>query len=989
MEGPTGQPPGAEPSTVPLVGRQDALRVLEEALDSTAAGAFRFIALVGEPGAGKTRLLGEIIAAADARKLTTLSGRAAEFEQEMPFGAIVDALDDLLEEHRPNLTPTALQLLGTVFPALEEGTDAQVPHKGATSAPRVARYQLHRAIRHLLEEIASNSGLVLLLDDVHWSDEASIELLDYLVRHPPRARVLVAMAYRPAQVSPRLAALVDTAGEHGRRVSVDPLSAAEVAEFLGPHLSRSRCQALYEASGGNPFYLEALSRRDRTGSPVEGDEPGELWGAIPELRDLMELPPAVRSALQMELGALPEVALRVAQAAALAADEFEPALAAAGAELSESEALAAIDELVARDLVRPAVTGRFRFRHPLVRHVAYGSAAAGWRLGAHSRISAYLAELGAPATLRAHHVERSAGYGDRAAVATLVQAARTVAPQAPATAAHWLEAALRLLPEDPPADADSEAPDSRLRLLMDLVHVQTVSGQLAEGRETAKELLRLLPEDDHARRARAVQLCAVIERQLHHHQEARALVLDELQRMPDPQASSAVLLRVRLVADRLMRVDIRGAQAVLDHIPTDAPNWEPGLKEAVASLRVLPAYASLRTTDAITYAEEADRILSSAPDANLAECLDTLPWLCWTEVMMGRYSDALRHLDRIIEIARATGQASFITYMLTARARACLELGRLSEAAAAAEEATETARLLRSGEALVFGLTQQCLAASRAGDHDQALRLGEEAVRGDIGAGEWWGAMARYAHGVALVEAGHPKEGADALMDACGDPLAPMLDPATLLDCAELMARIEAEAQQQDEAHKWAEIAGALAQAELPASSAIATLARAHATRAENAAEAARLAADAAETLLLAGRRIDAGRAEVVAGLAQHAAGERDRARQRLRVAAGLFAECGAESLHAQTVREQRKLGVRVTARPGGRGEGPFGLSPREYEIAIFVAEGHTNQQIAKKLFLSVRTVETHLSRVFTKLGVTSRVGVATTLNRAAEQRRS
>ncbi|MEU6751405.1 LuxR C-terminal-related transcriptional regulator, partial [Spirillospora sp. NPDC046719] len=116
-------------------------------------------------------------------------------------------------------------------------------------------------------------------------------------------------------------------------------------------------------------------------------------------------------------------------------------------------------------------------------------------------------------------------------------------------------------------------------------------------------------------------------------------------------------------------------------------------------------------------------------------------------------------------------------------------------------------------------------------------------------------------------------------------------------------------------------------------------------------------------------------------------------ARERLRAAVEVFEECGMRGLHAQAVREQRRLGVRVpggarTAPAKGRGKGagkdelPFGLSPREHEIALLVAEGCSNQQIAERLYLSVRTVETHLSRVFAKIGVPSRVGVATAMNR-------
>ncbi len=119
------------------------------------------------------------------------------------------------------------------------------------------------------------------------------------------------------------------------------------------------------------------------------------------------------------------------------------------------------------------------------------------------------------------------------------------------------------------------------------------------------------------------------------------------------------------------------------------------------------------------------------------------------------------------------------------------------------------------------------------------------------------------------------------------------------------------------------------------------------------------------------------------AGIAHAEAGDRTRARRELSEAAQIFQDCGARTLQAQAVREQRRIGVRVPVRGGrGRTEGPHGLSRRELEVATLVAEGHTNQQIAQKLVLSIRTVETHLSHVFTKLGVTSRVGVVTALGR-------
>jgi DNA-binding NarL/FixJ family response regulator len=121
----------------------------------------------------------------------------------------------------------------------------------------------------------------------------------------------------------------------------------------------------------------------------------------------------------------------------------------------------------------------------------------------------------------------------------------------------------------------------------------------------------------------------------------------------------------------------------------------------------------------------------------------------------------------------------------------------------------------------------------------------------------------------------------------------------------------------------------------------------------------------------------------LTAGPAHGAADRADLARARLREATDIFHACGASALEAQAVRERRRLGVRVPApAQPGRTAGTQGLSPRELQIAKLVTQGLTNQKIAAELYLSVRTVETHLSRVFTKLGVTSRAGVAAMLAR-------
>jgi DNA-binding CsgD family transcriptional regulator len=179
----------------------------------------------------------------------------------------------------------------------------------------------------------------------------------------------------------------------------------------------------------------------------------------------------------------------------------------------------------------------------------------------------------------------------------------------------------------------------------------------------------------------------------------------------------------------------------------------------------------------------------------------------------------------------------------------------------------------------------------------------------------------------------------------------------------------------------WADRADRLAHPELKASVGFARLTRAHVTRATDPAAAAALAAEAATMLGSAGMMIDMGRARMTAGLAYADGDDRDRARTEFRAAAEIFAACGARKLHAQAQREQRRIGVRVpSSGERGHGVGPSGLTKRELEVARLVVAGRTNQQIAELLFLSVRTVESHLSHIFTKLDVTSRVGIVNVL---------
>jgi predicted ATPase len=267
----------AGPAVGELVGRGAEVRLLRHALDELDAGHAATVAVSGEPGIGKTRLLAELAARADARGWLVVSGAASQLERDLPFSVFVDALDEYLRGLDPRaftrLDDDVRTELAQIFPSLSPLATARalvLQHE---------RYRSHRAVRSLLEQLARTHPVVVVLDDVHWADPASVELLGALLRRPPAAPVLLALGLRPRQVPERLSAALDGVQRTGAllRVELGALSPAEAAKLLGGAVGAADTAILYEVSGGNPFYLQQLARSwDRTG----GDGPRVGGGAV-------------------------------------------------------------------------------------------------------------------------------------------------------------------------------------------------------------------------------------------------------------------------------------------------------------------------------------------------------------------------------------------------------------------------------------------------------------------------------------------------------------------------------------------------------------------------------------------------------------------------------------------------------------------------------------------------------------------------------------
>ena len=956
-----------------LVGRAGELDSLARALAELDQGRSVATLLVGEPGIGKTRLLAEFGARADAEGHLVLSGSASELERDLPFSLFVDALDEYARGVEPGLIAPLEEDVQTelahVFPSLTTLAGVQ------PVALQHERYRSHRAVRALLEQLASRQALVLLLDDLHWADPASVELLGALLRRPPSAPVLMALATRPLHVPERLSAALERARRAGQitRIELGALSIEEARELLRDAGNRVDPDVLYVESGGNPFYLQQLARASGTTTVLDETSLAEIG-----------VPATVAAALAEELGMLSDAHRLVLEGAAVAGDPFEPELAAAAAAVSEPAVMEALDELLKVDLLRTTdVPRRFRFRHPLVRRAVYEEAAPAWRLGAHERCAEALGARGAHASARAHHVERSAREGDAAAVAVLHEAGEEAARLAPASAAHWFAEALRLQPANAPAE-------ERIELLFPRARALTAVGRYDESRSTLLEALEIVPEDAHALRATLARACAGVETNLGLPDHAGERLTRALEELPDQASREAVALMLELMLNALWRTRHeemheaagRAVEAArrLGDLPTTAA--------ALAELALAESLMGFADRADANHAEAA-ALVDSLSDDELAGHLEAATWLAGVELYLDRYAEGEVHANRALAVARVTGQGQLFLLLVATLGGLLRQRGKLAESAELLDGGIEAARLLGNSHALRWTLLGRSAAALRSGDTDLALATAQESVDLSQAAESSFHSSEGAADlAAALLEAGEAERAVELLLESAGGEELALIAGSPRARYLEVLARGWLALGRRAEAERAAATARAWASAvQLPMAVAWAERASA-AVELEGgdparAAERALASAAAADE---AGAPVESALSRLLAGRALAAAGDRARATAELRRAADDFGECGALRYCGETGRELRKLGHRIQqrTRPGGpAGTALESLTERELQLTMLVVDRKTNPEIANELFLSPKTVETHLRNIFRKVGVPSRVELARAVERA------
>jgi DNA-binding NarL/FixJ family response regulator len=915
-----------------LIGRDAELRAVQGAIEHVRGGSGRVLGVLGEAGIGKSAVLAAIAADARSGGFLVLEGRGAEDEREVPFGVVVDALDDHVAAMHPRRVEAIGPELGVVLPAVAAQADGpRAPELGAGE-----RFRYHRALRSLLEQLARERPVALLLDDLHWADEASLELVLHLLRRPPRAAQLLAFALRPVgPVARLLEAARDCPG--WAPLALAPLDHDASLRLLTALPDTALRERVAAEAGGNPLFLRELAHA--------ADDPG---GALP--RTLV-------AAVALEVAALAAPARALLEGAAVAGDPFDPELAAIAA--GRDAGTAVLDDIVAADLIRPTGRGRqFAFRHPLVRRAVYDQAPPAWRLDAHERVAGALERRGASATARAHHVACAGRPGDDAAIALLTDAAAAAAGVSPATAAHWYGEALRLVP-----DTDSA---HRASLMAPMALALGNAGRLEASRNALVEVLALLPAG--AQRVELVTVCAQLETELGRHAGARARLLTALGDAPPDQRSG---LAFELAATAFYE----GHLGELREWSVPAVRAAAGDPPMLAGAQALDALGALWTGDPEAVTASLDRATDGfavLADTALAAQPAVAVYVGVAQLLCERFPAAIATSGRALAISRRTGQAQVLVPLLMVRAMAQINLLGLEAALTDAHTGEEIARLEGVPRLLHFALWIRALAQHHLGQAVEAERAAEECGRlvGELEPSK----LSRSGTAtLAALRAEHDPERAIREIVAGVGPQLEDADPTWASWLRLRLTRAAIAVGRPADGERWAQQAEADAvRLRLPAGGVRARCARAELLLAQGDAAAAatlaqRAAADADRIPALA----DAADARLLAGRAHAAAGDAERARSGLQQLATDAGRSGALALRDAAARELRRLGSRVSAEARRAAPGP--LTPREHEIAELVSEGCSNKQIALRLHLSEKTVEAALTRAYAKLGVRTR----------------
>ena len=940
-----------------LLEREVHVAALRALADAARGGGGRFVVIEGSAGIGKTRLLAEGRAIANSAGMRVLAARGGELEGEFAYGVVRQLFEPLLASAPPDFRAELLSGPAALTASL---LGASQPAGSQDAAAAEGSFAIVHGLYWLAANVALHQPTLLAIDDLHWTDTPSLRWLLHLTRRLEGVPLLVVAGSRPPEGEGHDPTLVAEliADPDVAAIRPEPLGRASIAvlarELHGLEPDEAFCGALQTATGGNPLFvgavLDAVAR--------EGTSP-----TAEHTTRLLEIgAQGVSRAVGLRLARLQAEALALLRAASVLGDgvELRHAAALGGVEASELGPTAAA--LVRLDLLRRE--DPLEFFHPVVRRAVYETLDVVERGVAHRSAAELLVEAGAQPESAAVHLLRVAPRADPFVVSTLRQAAeRSLAQGAADAAVGYLTRALEEQ-IDPAARAEvlvelglaerrtnGPAAADHLQAGLELLADPTRRGQVA------LELGRALWFTD-----RIAEALAVFQR-----------ALGEVDRERDPDLYE--LLLAELISSAWWNPQTYPiAETAIGELDLDALHGGLGSEILLATIAMYEFRLALHRELTV---ELARRSLASG---NLLASSPAFLYAVVTLFRSGMLDESVLIFNQAIAQARRHGDIFNLAFLLTWRGVCQTERGDLRAAVADLREAIELSVAHGTRLNWSYNIGFLAYALLEQGDADEAARVIDrggfpEQLPLDQVHLAWF----RLHRARLRIETGSPERGVDELLQV-GETLRllPFDNPGTapwrswaaeglrLLDRND-KARVLA-ADELALARRWGDPHA------IGASLRVLGLV-------QGGTAGIGLLREAVEVLAGSEARLEHARALVDLGAALRRANQRTEARERLREGVDLALRSGAFGLAERANEEIAATGARPRT---VLQTGLDALTASERRVAQLAADGMSNKEIAQTLFVTIKTVEVHLSHAYRKLEISSRANLDNALRTPA-----
>ena len=957
------------PAVAPMVGRDDELGVLAQALAVASAGHTRGVLLAGEAGIGKTRLVTELAGHAAGDALVAV-GHCVQLGREgAPYAPLIGALRVLLREVGVPDAASALGggrgVLARLLPELGDGTDVAEAGRG----------RLFEAVARLLEHAARRRGVVVVLEDLHWADASTLEMLDFLVRSLCDTRVLFVLTYRSDEVDPsrQVRSCLAELERHPRvqRLTLHRLDRTNVGTLLGrlgvDEPPAAVVNEVYRRSDGNPFFIQQLAEAGAAGAG--------------------RLPATLRDLLLLRIEALPQQSLWVLKVAAVGGTGVSHQLLATVAAMPDVELDAALRAgVTAHVLVVDPDRQGYAFQHTLVREAVSDDVLPGERTRLHARWARALEKhpsggAGSSVAVEIAHHWYEAGEIARAFTAALRAADETRDMCAPHEEMLMLERVLQLWDRVP--DAAQQTGADRVSMLTRAAGASRRAGEPGRAASFLDTALRMVsPDDDPALHAHLLVTKAFTGSEQMSEQDVVALLDEALGLLPADSPSKdrawalTTLAGVHMLHDHLS-VELGEQACEAARLAGDLTSEATAL-----SFLALVTCVAVDVEEGLVLFERCRRVAEeSADDDVLLRYYTNL-----SDVLLGlaRYGDAARVARDGRDRAQSRGLLrGWDTVLAANEAEALIALGAWDQAVQSIETALAqdpqpsitTHLLIQRAELMLHrgdpGAAQAIQALAQmpdrfAGQSQYALPVARTLAEAALGRGEPVEALHLLVDALRSIDSAHASDAwvfAHTMTRAIVAATSAGAGHDLVAECRDLLGQGREHFTRSVIQPAW----DAVLDAELAA------VDQDEACAANLWGEAASLVADPSfegPALLRAYVGYRATRERVEAGDRPGASG----------LIRSVLEEChhmGAAPLEAAAADLARKARLPIedaAPEPGTTTVArALGLTSREMDVLRLIAAGRSNAQIAADLFISPKTVSVHVSNILTKLDVSSR----------------